>query len=266
VRPHPLLDHHWRRHRTALVLLAAGAALFEFIVARVAPTPEQAGFLQGLLRMAPEPVQQMLGEQLAASLTARGFLAFFYAHPFPLLMLAVWAVRLSSGALAGEIGRGTMDLIAARPVSRVSQVGAALVAMAGGLALIAAAQWAGTATGLLVRGVPGVRSRDFVAVAGMAWLLFAAFGAIGLAVSAAAREGGTAVSFTAGLMSVSFALDYLARVWEPIRDLRALSLFRYFDPQGMLLRGLETVDVATLVGVLAVSTLAAFVIFARRNL
>ena len=261
-----LLGHHRRRHRTALVLLGAGMALFEFAITRLAPGPDEAGALQGLFTLIPEPVQQMLGEQLQAALSPRGFLAFGWAHPFPMIMLAIWTLRVTSAALAREIGTGTMDLLAARPVSRASQVGAALVALLGGLAALAAAGWSGTAIGLATRTLAGAAARDYLVIATAAWLLFAAFGALALAASASLREGGAAIAIMAGLLVVSFALDYLARAWRAIEGLRSLSLFRYYDPLRMLQEGTRSVDVAVLAGVLAGGVVAAFVIFSRRDL
>ena len=113
-----LLGHLWRRHWGTLVMLAAGNALFQWAITRVVPAAAQTGFVRELLDMAPAPVRVLIGEDLVANLSARGFLGFGWVHPFPLLLLGVWAVRVSAGALAGEIGRGTMDLIASRPVAR----------------------------------------------------------------------------------------------------------------------------------------------------
>jgi ABC-2 type transport system permease protein len=266
VRVGTLLGHHWRRHRTALALLCLGIAVFEWIITRVAPSPEQASFLRSLLQMAPGPALQGLVAELTANLSARGFVAFGYVHPFPLLMMALWTVRVASGALAREIGQGTMDLIAARPVPRASQVAAALAAQLGGLGLIATAAWAGTAAGLLGRTIAETSATSFAPVALMAWLLFAAFGAVALLISAALKDGGPAIAVAAGLMAFSFAFDYLARAWRPIQGLRPLSLFRYYDPQAVVRAGLPGGDVAVLAAVTVAAAVAAFVVFGRRDL
>lgn len=261
-----LLGHHWRRHRTALALLCLGMGVFEWIITRVAPSAEQASFLRNLLRMAPGPVLQTIGEQITSNLSPRGFVAFGYVHPFPLLMMALWAVRVPCGALAREIGQGTMDLIAARPVTRASQVAAALLTLMGGLALIAMAAWTGSALGLLMRPIPETSVVDFLPIALLIGLLFAAWGAVALLVSAVRRDGGHAIALTAGVMAVSFALDYLARAWQPIQPLRPLSLFKYYDPQAVMRTGLGAADVAVLGAVAVVASVAAFVVFARRDL
>jgi energy-coupling factor transporter ATP-binding protein EcfA2 len=172
-------------------------------------------------------------------------------------------IRLLLGLLAPSAGRAT---VLGRPVSRSAQVAAAAWAVVAGLALIAAAGWAGTAAGLRTRPPEGVAAADLLPVAAMSLLLFAAFGAIALLVSATQREGGTAVSWCAGILAGSYVLDYLARVWTAIAFLRPLSLFRYYEPQRVLRDGLVAGDVLVLSAVGAVALAAAFAVFARRDL
>ena len=76
----------------------------------------------------------------------------FWNHPFVLLMFAVWAIARGSGAVAGEIERGTMDLVLSRPV--VADVVPRLAGRwspLGGLALMAAAMVAGNLVGTPVQ-------------------------------------------------------------------------------------------------------------------
>jgi len=261
-----LLAHQWRRHRAALLMLVLGNALFQWAITRVVPDPSRTALIREIVALAPPPVRIFLGEELVANLSARGFLGFGWVHPFPLLLLAVWAVRVAAGALAGEVGRGTIDLVAARPVARSAQVTAAAVAVVAGLLVIAAGEWAGTAAGLVQRPLEGVAAAQFLPVAAMAVLLFASAGAVALLISAASREGGIAISWCAGLLAASYVLDYLARVWTAIAFLRPLSVFRYYDPQRILRDGVAPAD-ATVLAVTAVAGLIlAFAVFERRDL
>lgn len=261
-----LLGHLWRRHRAALLLLAAGNGFFMWAITRVVPDPSRTGLVRQLVEMAPPPVRVFLGEELVANLSARGFLGFGYVHPFPLILLAVWVVRVAAGALSGEVGRGTMDLIASRPVTRSAQVAAAAVAVVAGAAVIAAAAWAGSALGLQLRPLEGVRAADLLPVAAMSALLFAGAGGVALLVSATRREGGAAISWCAGLLAGSYVLDYLARVWASIAFLRPLSLFRWYEPQRILAGGVAGADVVVLAAVGAAGLALAFLVFARRDL
>lgn len=260
-----LLGHHWRSHRLTLAVLAGGMGLFEWIIIRVAPEQQQAEALRNFIAFMPPVMTSLFGE-LLENVTARGILAFGYAHPFPVLLLSLWVVRVSARALAGEIGQGTMDLLAARPVSRASQVWAALIALLAGLAVLAAAAWVGTATGLAARPLEGLAASEFLPLAAMVALLFTAFGTLALAVSSTCRAAGEAISVSVGLLAGSFVLDYLARVWTLIGPLRHLSLFMYFQPQVVLRSGVAPVDVVVLGGVAVLCTAGALLLFGGRDL
>src|SRR4029453_9218521 len=116
-RMSPLIGRLWRQHGVLLLVLAVGLALFEFVITRVAPAPGQTGFLGGVLALLPPQVSSFVGGELALA-SPRGVLAFGCLHPFFLALLSAWTIRVAAGSMAGEIGRGTMDLLAARPVPR----------------------------------------------------------------------------------------------------------------------------------------------------
>jgi ABC-type transport system involved in multi-copper enzyme maturation permease subunit len=260
-----LLGHHWRRHRQTLLVIGLGLALFELAITRIAPETEQAEAMRRFIALLPAPLTSLVTE-LLENVTPQGILAFGYAHPFAVLLLSLWVVRVGAGALAGEIGLGTMDLLAARPVSRASQVWAALAAMLLGLLALVAAAWAGTSLGLATRSIPDLGATAFLAPAFMGWLLFAAFGALTLAISASRKSGGEAIALASGVLAGSFVLDYLARLWEPISALRRLSLFTYAQPQAIVREGVAAADVVVLAAVAALAAAAAFALFARRDL
>src|SRR5262249_45348726 len=47
------------------------------------------------------------------------FLSLAFTHPLVLLVLCVFAIAVASRALAGEIERGTIDVLLAAPVTRL---------------------------------------------------------------------------------------------------------------------------------------------------
>lgn len=261
-----LLRHHVRLHRVTLVPLALGLALFEWIMTFVAREPSVSRFLTSALDAAPPEFRALLNQDLVASVSAQGIIGVGYSHPFVLLMMAVVAVRVSSAALAGEIGRRTMDLMAARPVLRVSHVAAALVAVLAGLAVLTAAAFVGTLVGLVARPLEGVSALRYALVAADLWLTFACWGCVGIGVSALCREAGQAIAWTCGLMAGSYVLDYAARIWSPLAPLRPFSLFKYYEPQRVLVAGLALPDVLVPAAVGAAALAVAFAVFAGRDL
>lgn len=259
-----LFGRLWRQHRAALFTMAVGVALFEFVITRVAPAPGELGFLSGLIALLPRQTTALLGGELALA-SPMGVIAFGYVHPFFIALLSAWTIRVASGALAGEIGRGTMDLLASRPVPRWSQVLAAWVATAAGLALLVAAAWTGTAVGLELRPL-GATPRQVAGLPALAWMLFMGWASLAVLVSAMRREAGSAIAWITGLIASSFVLDFLARVWQPAAWARPVSLFAYYRPQDLVRSGLDVSDAVCLGGVALAGLAAAVLIFERRDL
>ncbi len=261
-----LLGHAWRRHRVTLLVVCAGMFVFEWLITRLAPVASQGAAFQQLINLLPPALEQMFGNEIAANLNPRGALSFGWAHPFAIVLPAAWAVRVSAGALAGEIGEGTIDLVASRATPRESVVAAALVTLLAGLLLIAGAGWAGTAVGIAGRPSLELAAAPFLFIALELALLFLAFGAIGLLVSSGLRHGGRAIGIGSAIIAVSFALDYVARAWQPIAWLRPASLFYYYRPQHLVREGFTAFDVLPLAAVVLAASAGAFAIFSRRDL
>ena len=258
-----LLRHAWARHRLPLIPIALAMGLFEFLLTRLAPAPNELSWMATLLVTLPPEVRALMGNDVA--LSPGGFLALGYEHPFFILLLSTWVVRTTSAAIAGEVGLKTMDLLASRPVPRWTFVAAGMKTVALGLGIIVACAWIGTAIGLHLRALD-VRASAFVPVAAGVWLLFTAWGAVGLAIGSACREGGRAIAWTTTVIATSFVLDYLARLWAPISGLRPFSLFRYYEPQAILAAGLPPRTILVLAATIVAGLAASVVIVHRRDL
>jgi ABC-type transport system involved in multi-copper enzyme maturation permease subunit len=168
--------------------------------------------------------------------------------------------------VAGEIGTGTMELLACRPMPRGHIIRAALIALLVGLAIIAASGWMGTALGLATRPVLAIGPMGYLPVALGLWLLFAAFAAAGLLIAVLRRQGGAAIAVTSGLIAVSFAVNFIARAWRPIEWTRRFSLFMYYEPEQVYRSGVLTTHSLVLLTVAAALSALAFPVFARRDL
>lgn len=259
-----LLRHQVKRHRVVLLLVPLGLFAFQFLITRVAPSPAETERFTVMLSFLPPQMLEVIGLQSAASVTAPGVLRFGYTHPFTLLLLSLWTVRVTCSGLAGEIGDGTMDLLASRPVGRATLVLTVAVAVAAGIVSGAAAAWLGTAVGIATRDLGAVHAGDFVLVAAGLALLFAAWAGFSLAVAAWHRRSGGAIGTIAGVMAVLFALDYIARVYAPLRPFRPLSPFMYYLPHQA--PHMDPVGVAVLGGMAVAGLLVALVVFRRRDL
>jgi ABC-2 type transport system permease protein len=63
-------------------------------------------------------VRTIIGGEQVAMDRAMDLLSVGYVHPLVQTILCVWAVGRAAGAIAGEIDRGTMELLLAQPLAR----------------------------------------------------------------------------------------------------------------------------------------------------
>lgn len=92
-------------------------------------------------RFLPVPFEQLF--------TYPGRIAMAYDEFIVVMCMAIWAIARGSDSVAGELGRGTMEMVAAQPVSRkhilltqgmITVLGAALLALASWIGLYAGIQ------------------------------------------------------------------------------------------------------------------------------
>jgi beta-exotoxin I transport system permease protein len=200
------------------------------------------------------------------------FLAMGLLHPVVLTLCIVWAVGRSAGAVAGEIDRGTMELLMSQPVPRNRLVLAHLLADAVLLPSICLAFFLGTQFGLAVVGdfipdysalknlkrpdgtpipfpipehpepLPVNGRGELAGLANTGALMFAISG-ITIALSSAGRSRWKVTGFAVLVVVVMFVANTIGQLWEPAGFVRPLTLFFYYQPQKAMLDGNWMVNV-----------------------
>lgn len=170
----------------------------------------------------PEGLRALFaGGELDISSPAGYLNSQIYALTAPLLFL-VFSIGAGGGAVAGEEERGTLDLLLAHPVRRrgyVIQRFASLVAL---VAALAAVLLATVALGSLLVDLSIGFDKLLAATASVA-LLSVFFGALALAVGAAAPGRGRAIAIAAVLAIAAWIFDGLAQTVASLDPWRALS-------------------------------------------
>ncbi|OWK42316.1 ABC transporter permease subunit [Fimbriiglobus ruber] len=195
------------------------------------------------------------------------FLSVELLHPVVVIVTALWAVSRSSGAVAGEIDRGTMELLLSQPIPRNRLILAHLIVDAVTIPALVLSIVAGTQLGLALIGPfevdysvlqkldlpPMVRlpagppvlevhaARQWYAVVNLAALVFALSGTTML-VSALGRNRWRAVA-AAGLIVIGmFVANVIGQLWDSAAFVRPVTVFYYYQPQKIWLKENWTVD------------------------
>jgi ABC-2 type transport system permease protein len=235
-------------------------------VARVAKLPPK--LFEDVLFKGPGKVSQaVLGGADLRFERPMDFLAVGLLHPVVIILASVWAVGRAGGAVAGELDRGTMELLLSQPVPRNRLILAHLIVDAIVIPMICLAFFAGTQIGIAVVGpfeidytavrkavtkespllaanldIPAEPERmeisgaaQFPALFNLAALIFALSG-ITLALSAYGRSRWKVIGYGILVGLGMFIVNVLGQLWDAAAFLRPISVYYYYQPQKIMLR------------------------------
>lgn len=132
------------------LLLACAGLLFAFAWIRVVIVSSMELYqFQRLARNLPEMVKRLSPVPLEELISYAGLIGFTYEEPVAYLIMAVWSISRGSDCVSGEIGRGTMEMLLAQPVSRLRYLVTHFGVTLFGVTLLALATHAGTHVGIL---------------------------------------------------------------------------------------------------------------------
>jgi ABC-2 type transport system permease protein len=245
--------------RLALCIVALLLAAFQClwakitqrIVAELIPQFQQLMPLADLVRILftgpGRLVQTLMGGESIQLDSALDMLSIGYVHPLVQTILCIWAIGRAAGAIAGEIDRGTMELLLAQPLARYRVVLAHLCIDLIAIPMLCLAMWGGTWLGTWLVGILeiGVRSQRFEqhvdpwafgpALWNVAALLFAV-GGYTMWLSAAGRFRGRVMGSAVLVTLLQFLVNLIGQLWDVMAPLRPFTVFYYYQPQQIILR------------------------------
>ena len=192
-------------------------------------------------------VQSLIGGENIRLHVPNDMLTIGYVHPVVQTIFAIWTVGRASGALAGEMERGTMELLLAQPLRRRTVILAHLAVDLVTIPALCLCMILGTWLGVHVVGFSDeafatLQLHQFWGgLVNSAALLFALSG-ITLALSALGRSRWRVMAVAIAVVLVSFIVNVLGQLWSVLRPWRPLSLFYYYQPQPIILKNVWTVN------------------------
>jgi hypothetical protein len=247
-----------------LVLMAAEAILAFVLPKYGAQLSEQFlqfDFARGLLKA-------MLGTEVGDRIGSPLFHSIAWVHPVVLALTWAHALVSCTRVPAGEVDRGTVDVLLGLPVSRWEVfLSETLVWLICGTAILAAAL-GGNVIGAL--NLPAEQrpqlSRLLIVVVNL-FSLYVAVGGLAWLVSSFSDRRDRALTVLFLALLALFLLNYLAEVWQPLQRIVFLSPLHYHRPVNVLGNGSwPWKDIGVLLAVGSAMWAAAGVVFARRDL
>ena len=255
----------WSR-RNSLVWYSLGMAFLVGITIGVYPTVrEGADTFTQLMESMPQGFMSFFGSsEIADFLEPAGFVNSRVNASVGAVVLAVYAISLGTGAIAGEEDRRTMDLILANPVPRPQMVlerFAAMVTLVLAVAVVVLAVMViGNPIVDLGFSIPNMLASNL----GLA-LLALVFGSLALAVGGVTGRRGVTIGVTAGVTVATFFINGLAELVDWLQGPQKLTPFYWLQRWDPLNDGFS-LSTATLM-VLVIAALVAVAIwgFSRRD-
>lgn len=242
-----------------MAVLALGAVLAVFTVAALAISAGLQETIDDISAGFPDVLNAFIGADVPG-----GYVVAEVFNLIAPLTLVTYAVLTGASAIAGEEEDGTMDLLAAQPVTRhtilAEKAGGLGIALAAAMVLFgAAAVSASAALGI------GVSATGIMATCVHLFMLAATLGSLALAIGAATGRP----SLAAGIAGVVAAISYVTNAMLPIAGLDGwtrLSPWHYFAGSDPLTNGFDFAHFLVLAGLIVAALAVAFATFERRDL
>lgn len=210
----------------------------------------------------------MLGADVGMSTGPEVPMGIAWSHPVVLALLWAHAIILGTRVPAGEVDRGTIDVMLGLPVSRWEMYLSETVVWIGSAAIVLGLAVLGSRIGseLAPAGLRANLGRTGIVIANLS-LLYGVVGAFAWLMSSRADRRGSAIQVVLIAVVASFLINYLGFFWEPAMKISFLSILDYYRPVYPLRDGhWPWRDMAVLGGAAAALWGAGGVVFARRDL
>lgn len=259
-----------KMHGKTMLTYGLGMAAYMLLVIGVYPSIAHSAALNTVLKSLPQGMMRLFGSPSGYSQVGNYLAGEFYVLLY-VIILAIYTVSVSTKLMAHLIDNGSMAYLLATPISRTKIAVTQAIQLIVGIIVIG---FCATASALLgvqwfVRGhgLDGLDVSHFIEMNIVGVLLFLVIGSYSYLFSCMARDERTALSLSASLTVVFYALNTMGTLSDQVGWMKYLSVFAAFNAQ-TLINGQD--NFAALSVSLAVAALVLFglavVGFRRRQL
>jgi len=234
------------------------------------------GPLYDFLQALPSEISGTLGAPIDQVATVAGRIGLSYVDPVIVFTSAVWGIARGSDVVSGEISRGSMEMLLALPVRRLTVLLTHATVTVVGAALLATAAWLGTSAGVLTidLGEP-VSPMAFLPAATNLFSVTFFIAAIATMASSMDSYRWRTIGVVGSFYVLGLILKVMSRTTDQLGFLRYFTFLGAYEPQRLITHTLHDTSDAWMAALgynsilLAMGTVAygiAAVVFSRRDL
>lgn len=183
-------------------------------------------------------IAALLGVDASEELSAQLMQSILWLHPVVLALVWTHDISFCTRVPAGEIDRGTIDLLLGLPVSRRAVFGSETVVwLASGVFLLSCGACGHFGSALHID--PEFRPRPLAVLYVLLnlYCVYMFVGSVSFLVSASSDRRGLAMGIVFAIVVTSFLVNFLAPLWPPAKEVAWLSFMHYYQPAKILRTG-----------------------------
>lgn len=188
-------------------------------------------------------LQALMGGEDIHIENAQDMMTVGFMHPLVITIVSIWVIGRASAAIAGELDRGTMELLLAQPIRRSQVILAHLLVDLTTIPLICLAMWLGMWFGTWVFGLQSLKASHlkvdpvlFLPGLLSVGLLALAVSGYTMVLSAAGRFRNKVLGLAIVITLVQFLVNVIGQLWAELSWLRPLTVFYHYQPQPLILK------------------------------
>ncbi|MCL5282518.1 MAG: hypothetical protein M1376_21735 [Planctomycetes bacterium] len=240
--------------------------LMQIAVSAIVHDNEKVKTMLAFIDMLPSIVKSALGGEMLRLGNTAGLIAIGYNHPFVLFLYMLFAVGTPTGLLAGEVQRGTMELILSRSVTKTQVYLCAGILTLAGMFALDLVMFLGTVAAVHIFTFKDRVPLDvFFRIAINGGLLASTFGAFALLCAGTFGRLYAAVSVAVAFLVVNYFVAILSNWWPRMAFLQPVTLFYLIDSSN-LWAGWPLRNMGILTGILLAAVAVGAIIWHRRDL
>jgi len=254
------------RKRWLGIYIIAGALFMWMYVALFPTFADQAADFEKLLESYPEGLLAAFGiDEFSISQFESFLAAEHYSFVWPLMVIFMM-ISLAGTSFAGEVDRGTVELLLSRPISRVKLFFGRWIASVIALAIFTAGSVFSVVPLAAMNNVDIIVS-SHVSMAMLGFLFGLAILSLGMMFSAFVSDKGRASFLTGGVLIVMYVAIISARLADGVEWLKHISFFHYYDQSLALVdNAIPATSWLLFIGIIVVTTIIGVVQFNRRDI